>query len=76
MTNAWIMKSERCGIVNVYTSKKKALADANIYLADLEDSHWLTLEKYHKEYIQYESKHRLEMSTDRDCIVIERFDLI
>ena len=75
MTNAWVMRTENCGIVNVYTSKKKALADANIYLANLDDDHWLTLTKYHKEYVEYENKHRLEMATHRDYVIIERFEL-
>jgi len=63
--NVWIMKSENCGIMGVYTTKKRAISAANCRLSQLADM------QISGNFVQYEGKYHAELSSLDDYVTIE-----
>ena len=82
---AWIVRTEECGIMGVYSSKKRAIIAANWHLAcgfakkpsgkpSAELEKYL-LNKEHKNYVCSENKYHVFMSTDYDYVTVEQFKI-
>ena len=61
--NVWVIKSENCGMMGAYTTKKRAIIAANTYLTPIEElvGNWVT----------YDGEYRVELAHPDDFLTIE-----
>ena len=67
--NVWVMNSENCGIMGVYTTKKRATHMANCHLSQGLDLMLVG------NFVLDEGEHRVELASDNDFVTLEKVSL-
>lgn len=67
--NVWVMNSENCGIMGVYTTKKRAIHMANCHLSQGLDLMLVG------NFVLDEGEHRVELASNNDFVTLEKVSL-